>query len=207
MDLLETGRMRHTVSSLIVICLFAGNIFAGDDVLDNPIDYFGDSQKKQKSAEDILDAPIDYFGDFQKEQKSVSPQKAPSKQQEALQREIERNMLTQRPLNPKLYLFLKPGGRYSKPAVQDAVKFKRSHPEVDIQGIIISSPDPGEILKMQDIFSDAIPFRIDSDLSISKKFLVDKAPTFVVCVGLDAYKIAGQPDLEKFYKKCLKKQQ
>lgn len=207
MDLLEASRMRYTISSVITLCLFAGNIFAGDDVLDAPIDYFGDSQKKQEKADDILDTPIDYFGDFQKKKKSAVPaQKKPSKNQEAMQREIERNVLTSSPGRPKLYVFLKPGGRYSKPAVQDAIKFKKNHPEVDIQGVIISSPNLNEILRMKDVFSDVFSFRVDADLNLSKKFLVDKAPTFVICLGPDAYKIAGQPDLEKFYRKCLEKQ-
>ena len=178
--------MRYTNYALIIIYLGMGigQVLASENIYETtPIDYFGDSQKKSASA--------------------PKPEK---KADENLQREIEKNVAISNPGPAKLYVFLKPGGRYSKPAVQEAIKFKRNHPEVDIQGVIISTPDRNEISKMQDVLSDGISFKVDMDLSLTKKFLVDKSPTFVICRGPDAYKIAGQPDLEKFYKKCLEQQ-
>lgn len=100
-----------------------------------------------------------------------------------------------------LTAFLSPDNPHTKRAVADLVRFRGKHPEVIVRGVVILPLKGAKkvLLRHTDIWRTEIPFRVDFALEEAKNYKVICVPTFVFEGSNAAYKIAGQPDLEKIY--------
>ena len=102
-----------------------------------------------------------------------------------------------------LTAFISLDSPYTERAVASLVRFRKSHSEVLVRGVVILPLKGAKevLLRHTDVWRTKIPFRVDFALKEARDYKVTCIPTFVFEDSNNAYKVAGQPDLEKIYAK------
>lgn len=90
---------------------------------------------------------------------------------------------------------------YTTKAVKELIYFRETHPEVEVKGVVLMPLWNAKkaLFDNMYIWKTEIPFALDFSLQKAKRYKISCVPTFVFEGENSAYKVAGQPDLDKIY--------
>ncbi len=184
----------------IIICLFViccSNGYAQDSFFDSGIDYFGNDNitpekpKKEECLSCQFDSPI-----------KETIKEIPKDMREVVKK-IRKNAATTK---DSIYLFISPQCTHSLGAIKELDKFRSSYPQWEYEVYMLGSMKEYKsfITKNKNIFENEIPFTLDIQAKVSKKFNIKKTPTFLIQYDDVYYKVGGQPTLKNVVEKLVK---
>ncbi|MBI4575572.1 MAG: hypothetical protein HY722_04840 [Planctomycetes bacterium] len=112
----------------------------------------------------------------------------------------------------RLTLFLSLDAPEADRALRAGRAFERTHPEVvfdpvllvDLDRLSSVGKDPELVRRMQALSASGEGFAMVGTVPAARRFGIAEVPAFVLEVGGRAHRITGVPDLEDFYRRCIR---
>jgi len=182
-----------------ILCCSKG--YAQDNFFDSGIDYFSNDNvtPEQPKKEECLSCQ---FKDSKDSPAQKTTMEIPEDMKEVVKK-IRKNMTATK---NSIYLFISPQCKHSLDAIKELDKFRANYPQWEYEVYMLGSMKEYKtfITKNKNIFENEIPFTLDIQAKVSKKFDIKKAPTFLIQYDDVYYKVGGQPILKNVVEKLAK---